>query len=228
MKTRWALPFAVACLFAVMPCRLSAGSVMSLTGAANGPGTLGSGAIGELAAVSWTVTSTWTNVSIQGVFGAWGGSFVDAVLSHGLGPSADLIAQSTVPAVGNTPGQDPPVWTTLFTGLTLTPGSYNLVIGGSNTGFFYTWNADLNVQTGTGVTYDGAYILSSLGCNPVDLPSCPAQISGSNLAQSTGWISWPNAPLLTIDSSSSVAVPEPGAAACVLGALALLACYRRR
>ena len=226
MKT---LLFTLACVCVVAQGELHAGPVMTLTATPYyGPGTLGSDAIGELAAVSWTVTSTWSDVSIQGVFGAWGGSFVDAVLSHSLGASADLIAQNTVPAIGNAIGQNPPVWTTLFTGLTLTPGSYNLVIGGSNTGFFFLLDGASNVQTGAGVTYDGAHIASSLGCDPLDLPSCGVQISSSNLAQTTGWISWPNAPLLSIDTSTSAAVPEPGGSICVLGALALLAVFRRR
>ena len=179
-----------------------------------GPGTLGSGAIGELAAVSWSVTSTWSDVSMQGVFGEWGGSFVEAVLLDGLGPSADLT-------------QDPPVWTALFTGLTLTPGSYNLVVGGSNTAAFFMLNAAANAQTGAGVTYDGGYLASSLGCDALDLPSCSVQISSSNLAQTTGWTSWPNSPLLPIDSSTSAVAPESGAAVCVLAGLALLARFRR-
>lgn len=144
---------------------ISAGAANIITVASNGSGPGNGNIVSNTAfAMSWTQSGTFTNVQIQAAIGANlpQGSLlpeVDAYLTTSLGAGASGGSQATVsvPLSG-----DPHPLLTLFSGLTLGPGTYYLSVfhrsGGSP-----DWNFQPSptVTTDVGSTATGLYRATS-------------------------------------------------------------------
>jgi hypothetical protein len=108
-----------------------AGTIVSVTGTAAANFTLGGSDQDEVLEASWTTLGSYFNVSIAADLGANDSlsPSISAYLTTGIGPTetdADEIAGITFdPATDNEIDN-------LFSGLTLGPGTYNLVLIGGN------------------------------------------------------------------------------------------------
>jgi hypothetical protein len=108
-------------------------------------------------AVTWSQTTTYTGVSITAMLSTTNSNPAPgtAYLSTSLGPGALAIASASfiVPA-----GQSTPAAVTLFSSLTLSPGTYFLTISNANSnnlGWAFV-SGGATPTTGTGVTLNGA------------------------------------------------------------------------
>lgn len=142
----------------------SAGTIVSNTFT----GVNSAGAVSSLLAVSWTQTGTYINVDIGANLISNGSSSPatgTAYLMSRIGPgttAADQVAAPLAVSVLGNPGIN--AMTTIFTGLTLGPGSYYLVIAPdavSGTDALY-WDGIVppSATLDTGVTLGPAQILS--------------------------------------------------------------------
>jgi hypothetical protein len=186
-----------------------AGTVLTVSGTPGGPLVLATAPDGSIFDVGFSLSSTWTNVQIQGYFNGWAGpaSEIDAVLSNTVGSGSTALNSAAIFLVS------PPEWATLFSGLTLGPGSYHLVLGGANTGVY---RADSSVITlGAGVTAGGSQIVCNAPCG-----GSGTTIDTANLANSTGWQPWGADLLLQITGNTGV--PEPGTWVLTGGAVLVL------
>lgn len=148
-----------------------AGTIVSVTGTGEANFTLGGSDQDEVLETSWTTLGTYYNVSIAADVGANDSSnpSVSAYLTTAIGPTetaADLIQGITFdPTAENE-------MDTLFSGLTLGPGTYYLVLSGgaSDSTESVWWGTDAGnaANTANGVTFGGdgyAAIGVGLGVN---------------------------------------------------------------
>ncbi len=136
-------------LIFVSSLRMSAVTVVNTTagtslGAGATGGRTGTQTSGVVEVASWTQASAYSNVTIAAALATTdlGFNSITAYLTTKTGPgttSADLVASATVTIPGA--GTGLPVLTTLFSNLTLTPGTYYLMISGdsSQTQFVQSW-----------------------------------------------------------------------------------------
>jgi len=108
-------------------------------------------------AVTWSQTTTYTGVTISAWLDTANGAAAPAMayLTNSLGPGAADVVSPAALVVPT--GQTTPALTTLFTGLTLPPGTYYLTISNAtanNLGWAFV-NGGASPQAGAGVTLDG-------------------------------------------------------------------------
>jgi PEP-CTERM motif len=114
--------------------------------------------------VGWTQTGTYSNVSISADvnLGGIGTSFLTTQVGAGT-TVADQIASGTFGPVPNSGSNPFPSWVTMFTGLTLGPGTYFLTLNGDAYGGGWRFDSSIAPALGSGVTAAG----ESYGyCNP--------------------------------------------------------------
>lgn len=148
----------------------SATTILSVTGPHGS--TLALGATNQALVASWSSTNTYSGVSIsfQSNFGPFDGT---AYLMSQIGPGTTSAQQVAIAAYSATSAS--PALTNLFSGLTLGPGSYYLVLTSSSTGGWdtpYTAGPAV-VSTGAGVTRGAQFIVNS-GNGVPDLSYFPA------------------------------------------------------
>lgn len=124
-------------------------------------GGFGIGPLNQFAAVSWTQTSTFTDVTIK----AWVGhndleqqpvtAWLTQSLGPGTAPGSELAQTGVVFPVFGVPEA-----TTVFTGVTLTPGTWYLMMSAAPN-FSMGWGQSAGTfVTGNGVTYTDAMIFA--------------------------------------------------------------------
>jgi hypothetical protein len=157
---------------------------------------------------SWTSTVGFSSVSITAGVGTDGGA-ITAFLTTAVGPEedgADVVATDTF-----TPGGVGPETDTLFSGLTLGPGTYFLVLS-SPDALWYGNQSAPSPTTAAGVTFNGQGVANDTtsGAKPPG-NTFTANTNDSLFADVTG-----------------TAVPEPGSIGLVLaGGLAGLWLWKR-
>jgi hypothetical protein len=159
---------------------------------------------------SWTQSASFSNVSISALLAGTGTA--SAYLTTQIGPgtdAGDVVASTTFPF-------GPPLLTTLFSGLSLGPGTYYLVIGG--TGDIGSWYGTTTpvVTTGAGVTA-GTFGFCAPENDECDFAFGPASPFLALL---------PETPLQFLVTEVA-GVPEPATAATAGAALLALAGYWR-
>jgi hypothetical protein len=202
-------------LFQTTTLLLSAGTIASVTGAeAVGPNVGCCAASGQTVAIGWSATTSYSNVDISGDLGSgFTPAHFTAYLTDLIGPSA---TPANVLSTANFVVDDPclsicvGVVTPIFTGLTLAPGTYWVVLAdlqpaeqGPNGGqWFSTGNPALT--TDAGVTYLGTRHASGI--------DFAAFAPGSNFSSSSGDV---------LFSVTGTAVPEPATLSMGIAALAV-------
>ncbi len=213
----------------ILAGRASAADIVSVSG--NVFSNIPVGGNGFVIATSWSSTSAFTGVTISALLNAeifsgnpTGDATGEAYLMKAIGPGVTTAGQVAA-ASFTVPGTDlTPTDFTLFTGLTLAPGTYYLVLDGFSGSPRFYWDTALSptVATDAGTTYLADYDVRD---NEQDLTYGPA----------SAFVEW--APdgtrtdrfeyTVTGDASQ---VPEP-ATFCVLGVglgiLGLLGMARR-
>jgi len=153
-----------------------------------------SGSTGGWQAVTWTQTGSYTNVSIGANLAINNGNSTGtgiAYLVTALGPSAtlaNLVATDPIMVTGN-PGVN--TMTSLFTGLSLGPGTYYLLINPTDVGLFdsLVWDgAGTPTQTlDTGVTQQADRVLSgTVATPPYDSANMATSASVDHIFSVTG------------------------------------------
>lgn len=137
------------------------------------PGALGiGGAANQFLAVSWTQTSTFTDVVISALIGTnnpsvnQGTAWLTQSIGPGTAPGSE-VAQSaiTFPVFG-------PISTMLFTGVTLTPGTWYLVLSAPASATPLGWmNGNGAPVTGAGVTMGQTVATLAQFANPAYAPA---------------------------------------------------------
>jgi hypothetical protein len=181
-----AVQFALGALLALVPASAFADpfTIVSVT---SDCGSCFGGAVDEISyyAASWTATGAYTNVSIAATLTANAAAYpVTAYLTTAIGPSetvADQIATSTVSISGAGLEQY-----TFFSGLSLGPGTYYLVLD-SDAGFGVAFWSRVpsgigphTITTASGVTYNDDYEADfySTGVDELNPPDSPFQAEG--------------------------------------------------
>ncbi|HWE48921.1 MAG TPA: PEP-CTERM sorting domain-containing protein [Bryobacteraceae bacterium] len=173
-------PFVIKLLFCLgvvfaAPCIGNAGTIVSSFGqikqgfALGGPGDW-------VGYESWTMSDTYSNISITADLFSGGSTPITTYLTNVIGPAetvADQIATSSV-----IPGSDGE--STLFSGLTLGPGTYYLVLTGPHDAFL-AWDQSLPttmvgagptvVTTASDVTYNGSFASNATNTDTVNPPA---------------------------------------------------------
>lgn len=130
------------------------------------------GAINQFLAVSWTQTGTFTDVVISALIGTnnpnvnQGTAWLTQSIGPGAAPGSEL-AQSAVtfPVFGSTS-------TMLFSGVTLTPGTWYLVLSAPTSATTLGWrNGDGTPVTGNGVTMGETMLTLGQFANPAYAPA---------------------------------------------------------
>jgi hypothetical protein len=155
MPIRKALLFAISSMMSFVSLR--ADTIISVTGPHGS--TLALGATNQILVTSWSSTQTYSNVSIafESIFGPFTGT---AYLMTQIGPgttTAQQVASGSYSVLSSSLSL-----TNLFTGLTLGPGTYFLVVTSETTGGWdtpYTAGPPV-VTTGAGVTRGAQYIVN--------------------------------------------------------------------
>jgi len=192
-------------------------------------GTFGSEITGAATYVSWTQTSTYTGVTVQAeLFDQVDPDATGvAYLTNQLGPGTTQLSngQSTPFNIDIT--NTSPALVTLFSGLTLGPGTYYLVINPTDSELAWQgYTTSPTVTTASGVTLgSNAVCFTTDGTPPCTLPAYPpasnfscefcSKDAGSFLYQVTG----------TLQSSG---VPEPATGGLMLAALGVGALLLRK
>ena len=114
----------------------SATTIVSDSGTSNGQ------AIADWIGESWTQTGSYTAVTITANFGASGAG--TAYLMNHLGPGTTAANQIASPFAFSSSGSN----FTLFSGLTLGPGTYYLLVDESTTGWIGTSNPTYTTDAG--------------------------------------------------------------------------------
>jgi hypothetical protein len=174
---------------------------------------------------SWTTTNAYSDVSIAATVGCYSvpcSLGINAYLTTAIGPTetaADQIATSAISIDVLGPQQD-----TFFSGLSLAPGTYYLLLRGDAFSDAIYWFAPYEGQGGatatdTGVTYNGDYLSSdNLYGYPMDDANPPA---------STWFYAGDRG--LNFEVTGDSTVPEPSSISLVLiGMAGGLYLFRRR
>lgn len=195
-----------------------------------GPGT--GPAIGsqqnQYVGVSWTQSGTWTDVTVSAplwttsVAHTLGWAWITQHVGPGVQPGDELDSNDiTFP-------QGQAAWTTLFSGLTLGPGTWYVIVSvapaASDVGYRAWRNGDGSPLTGSGVTYGSVQLTTSVLSNTAYPPASMFVTNYPSLAISvTG-----NGPYVPIDPGDDTpAVPEPGSLVLLAAAMGALAARTR-
>lgn len=137
---------------------LQAATVVAVTGPTAGGYTLSSG---QTLGISWIQTSSYINVSVAAEVGAFSGAGIgNAYLTTQVG-SGTTISSQIATASFSFPGSTFPALT-LFTGLSLAPGTYFLTISApASTVGVWAGTGTPTVSTDSGVTRFSSYFSSS-------------------------------------------------------------------
>jgi len=123
------------------------------------------GLVGPADYVSWTQTGTFSNVTIAAnLISSSGTASGNAYLTTQVGAGTTTAQQVATTAVSTSNSATSGIPTTLFSGLTLGPGTYYVVVSGANLGLG-TGSSAVTV-VGTGVTANGDGVASSLASFP--------------------------------------------------------------
>jgi hypothetical protein len=137
------------------------------------PGALGiGGAANQFAAVSWTQTGTFTDVVISALIGTnnpsvnQGTAWLTQSIGPGTAPGSEFAqAAVTFPVFG-------PTSTMLFAGVTLTPGTWYLILSAPASATTLGWiNGNNAPVTGAGVTMGQTRVTLAQFANPAYAPA---------------------------------------------------------
>lgn len=176
------------------------------------------GAFNELSAVSWTQTGSYSNVDIFANIANSAGSGTATATAYlmtqiGAGTTAanEVVAPVTASVTGN-PGLN--AMTTIFSDLSLGPGTYYLVLDPNSTDFHWDLTIPPVVSTDSGVTAGPSVATNTVAGFP------PASTFGSEsfsfIYQVTG------------TAGASTSTPEPSTAGMLVIGAAAIAAWRRR
>ena len=136
-----------------------ANTIVSVSGTATSAYTIGLPGTDQILETSWTSATAYSNVSVSAeITGDGSLTVISAFLTNAIGPaenSANVIASKTLTPIHNFYG---PGMETLFSGLTLAPGTYYLVLGGGlqeEGEWWGTASTPATIQTDVGVSYGG-------------------------------------------------------------------------
>lgn len=205
----------------------SAATMLSVDiGPGSGP-VVGSG-YNQYLGVSWTQTGTWTDVVIAAPLWTTSAAHTTATawITQTIGPGAmpgDELASAAIAF----PVAQSATWTLLFSGLTLGPGTWHVVLStapaGSDVGYRAWRNGDSSPVTGTGVTYGDTLLTTSAAANTAYAPASTFFTTYPSL----GVLVTGNGPSFPLDPGedepSSPSVPEPGGLALLAVGLLRLA-----
>jgi hypothetical protein len=176
------------------------------------------GAFNELSVVSWTQTGTYSNVDILANIGDSAGSGTATATAYlmtqiGSGTTAgnEVVSPVTASVTGN-PGLN--TMTTIFSGLSLGPGTYFLVLDPTTTDFHWDLTIPPVVVTDSGVTAGPSEATATVAGFP------PASTFGS---ESFSFIYE-----VTGTAGGSTSTPEPSTAGMLLIGAAAIAAWKRR
>jgi len=183
---------------------------------------LGAGFVGSAIAESWTLSQQYENVTILASLG-FGPREDTAYLTTSLGPGttpADEVAET----VFDFPAGSTPTWTTLFSGLSLSPGTYYLTLNENDFGapggaWFGNPTGIATVTLGEGVSEGTSYVLF------------PRVVDGPAIyPPSTQYVdAYPDDEFGYQVLSESQAIPEPDVTwTMTLGLAAIFICSRSR
>jgi hypothetical protein len=139
----------------------NAGTLISVTGPDSRQD--GLGVFSDAFAVSWTLSQSFSGVSILVPLG-FGPQLGTAYLMNSLGPGTSQAANEVGSTMFNFPLGNTVEWVTLFAGLNLGPGTYYLMVGANDVGWAGgVWYGDPNggnsVALAPGVSQGAEYIL---------------------------------------------------------------------
>lgn len=183
----------------------------------------GTGALDNLLAVSWSETGSYTGVTISANISAptesttaTGTAYLVDQLGAGTTLASNEIAGAGPIGVSVTGNPGLNGMTTIYSGLTLGPGTYYLVIDPTDTSLHWDLTTSAGIVTDTGVTQGPSEIANSA----VSFPPASAFGSESNLLiyEVTGTAG-------TVGPGPST--PEPSTVAMLLTGLGALVCLRK-
>jgi hypothetical protein len=138
-------------------------TIISVTGPQDGGygfGSTGSGSVGA----SWIQSSAFTGVSIDAVLGSnFSGTTGTAYVTNQIGPSATVANEIASAPFAFPVGGAADI--NLFSGLTLTAGTYYLVLSTTGNGFWEFTN-NQTVTTAPGVSFNSDYLSTSNNAYP--------------------------------------------------------------
>lgn len=175
------------------------------------------------AAQGWTQTSSYTNVTISAEIntGQTPGAIGDAYLTNQIGTGTTTANQIAATAYSVTGANNAYSDVTLFTGLTLGPGTYYLVITSpdyNTTSNGEGWELDLS----SGVADTGVALMSAVNTYPNSgiQTYAPADSFTGNIGG--------NSYDFSVTAEPTAATPEPAPLACLIAAVGLGAVLRRK
>ncbi len=206
---------------ACLPAGAYADTIYSLTGSSSGLICLGESCFFQIAMVGWTTEYAYDNVSIAAEIGGDGTTpMITASLTNMVGPSAT--AANQIASVTVTPSSIDSV-TTLFSGLTLGPGDFDLVLSGPTTGasceYWYAYSSP-SIVTDSGVSAAVSGVANELDGTP----------NNSFAAASVFDMSSPMDLAIQVTGTQMATAPEPRMDLALAAALLLgtwLTCRRR-
>jgi PEP-CTERM motif len=161
----------------------------------------------QFLAASWTQTGSYTNVGISAVLGdIYSGDTGTAYLATSVGPGANTIASNLFSFPSATDGT-----VSLFSGLSLGPGTYYLVLAGTPSGAYCNSGP---APLGCGTYWDGSTvptIVSGLGVTGNGFYATGNEVGNLNPPTGNFSNSLTNSALLfSVDGNSTTVTPEPG------------------
>lgn len=176
------------------------------------------GSFNELSVVSWTQTGTYSNVDILANISnisSSGTATATAYLMNQIGSGAtagnEVVSPVTASVTGN-PGLN--AMTTIFSGLSLAPGTYYLVLDPNSTDFHWDLTIPPQVVTDAGVT--------------AGLSETAATVAGFPPASTFGSESYSFIYEVTGTVGGATSTPEPSTAVMFVIASVAIAAWRRR
>jgi hypothetical protein len=176
------------------------------------------GSLSELSAISWTQTGSYSSVDILANISDSAGSGTATATAYlltqiGAGTSAanEVVAPVTASITGN-PGLN--AMTTIFSGLTLGPGTYFLVLDPNSTDFHWDLTIPPVVVTDSGVT-----------AGPSE---ATATVAGFPPASAFGGESFSFIYEVTGTTGVGASTPEPSTAVMLIVGVAAIAAWRKR
>lgn len=176
------------------------------------------GSFNELSAISWTQTGSYSNVDIlanisdsAGTGTASATAYLMTQIGSGATAANEVVAPVTASVTGNPPLN---TMTTIFSGLTLGPGTYFLVLDPNSSDFHWDLTIPPAVTTDSGVT--GGVSQAS------------ATVAGFAPASSFGSESFSFIYEVTGSAAGSTSAPEPSTAVLFVAGAGAIAVWRRQ